>query len=165
MQKAKPGLLVTSVKTWFKYSSPPASTSALHSATAALPQSAIQLITSALQHLRQTSCVLTKRYIFLNFKVMYKGFNFSLRQKFYFQICHCSCSFVSFTVRKHTDTPCSVLKQEPTICISVLAEALVEQRHLKYKVCCILSSPYLYTRKHVVNNDLLLLFKLKMNHY
>lgn len=41
MQKAKPGLLVTSVKTWFKYSSPPASTSALHSATAALPQSAI----------------------------------------------------------------------------------------------------------------------------
>lgn len=36
---------------------------------------------------------------------------------------------MSFTVRKHTDTPCSVLKQEPTICISVLAEALVELRH------------------------------------
>lgn len=155
MQKAKPGLLVTSVTRWFIQTAP---FPRLLLASTASPPSAIWLIVTALQHLRQAGSAFTRRWL-LNFKVVYKGFNFSLREKLYFQICHCSWSSVSFTVKKHTDTSCSGLKQEPTTRIYVLTEALVEQRHLEiFPQVCILGNLHLITMSHYS-------FSRKRKHY
>lgn len=99
MQRAKPGLLVTSEKIWFIYSSPPAPTCIFHSGTAALPPSAIELIISAL-NIWARPAAHEQKVVFWNFKVMYKGFNFSPRYRFYFQICHCGHRFMSCTMKK-----------------------------------------------------------------
>lgn len=64
MQKAKPGLLVTSVTRWFIQTAPSLSFPRLLLASTALPQSAIWLIVTALQHLRQAGSAFTRRCLF-----------------------------------------------------------------------------------------------------